>query len=371
MAEGRLRFGTKSSADVTLFLTGPGEIKYGRNPVYLHSQILKRLKSFEGKFSDRWELHKSTDVWVTTSHNFDHYLKCIEIIYGEHVDFPDIEECLAILSVASEMSADECINKCMQYLEAVRWSDEEETQIRKLLSSDGLKLKILPDLAARFHQDQDDEHINFVEKSMQETVSLIKDRDPSLSRNRESVEKYLETMLDRNPARDVVDVCGRVLLQEYQSTINSRDFSFITLLFKLVQRCNGAILEVALKAFCEDAEFMEYVKKWYHASNIGPPVFDIIMWFMKATGDGKITISRASRVSFLTTWLPIMGSFKAHSSVRDKFEELDKAVLKVVESLPQVDQKRICVVWLEVYRLRGIDIATPYVLAQYLQCISL
>ncbi|GLJ17094.1 hypothetical protein SUGI_0295640 [Cryptomeria japonica] len=234
MAEARLRFGAKSSADVKLFLTGPGEEKYGTNPVYLHSQILKKLKCFEGEFSNRWSPYKSTEIRLTTSHNFDHYLKCIEIMYGEHVYFPNVEECLAILSVASEMFADECINKCMQYLEAVSWSTEEESQIRKVLSSEGLKLKILPALAARLHQDDDDDHINFVEKIIQEMMLYYKSRSWSLSRNRETAEKDLRGMLEGNTSRDVVDVCGRVVLEEFKASIGSREFSTLRLPFNLI-----------------------------------------------------------------------------------------------------------------------------------------
>ncbi|GLJ17095.1 hypothetical protein SUGI_0295660 [Cryptomeria japonica] len=284
-------------------------------------------------------------------------------MYGERVEFPNIEECLAILSVASEMSADDCINKCMEYLEAVHWSAEEESQIRKVLSSEGLELKVLPDLAARLHQDDDDDHINFVEKMIQEMVSLIKAGQSSLSKNRESVEKYLAGMLDGNTSRVVVDVCGRVLLQEFKASIKSLDISTLKRLFNLIQHCNGGIVEAALKACCEDKALVQLVSSYLQYAEA---VLDIVMWFMKATGEGKIIIPRASRVSSLTTWLPIMGTFRNHSSLRNKFEELDKAVLKVVESLPQVDQKRICVVWAEVYRSREIDIATPYALAEYM-----
>ncbi|GLJ25394.1 hypothetical protein SUGI_0486140 [Cryptomeria japonica] len=62
--------------------------------------------------SERWSSGKPTKISVTTSHNFDDYLKSIEFMYGEHVYFSNIEECLAILSVASELLADDPINKC-------------------------------------------------------------------------------------------------------------------------------------------------------------------------------------------------------------------------------------------------------------------
>ena len=84
--------------------------------------------------------------------------------------------------------------------------------------------------------------------------------------------------------------------------------------------------------------------------------------------EGNILISRASRVSLLTTWLPIMGKLiGCNNLVGDKFEELDNAVLKLVESLLPVEQKRICLLWTHVYILNKIDIATPLTLAGRLQ----
>ncbi|GLJ47984.1 hypothetical protein SUGI_1013250 [Cryptomeria japonica] len=170
--------------------------------------------------SERWASEKPNEIRVTTSHDFDDYLKCIQLMYGESVYITNVKECLAILSVASELLADECINECMQYLEAVRWSSEQESQIRDVLSS-------------------------------------------------------------------------------------------------------------------------------------------------LAIGDRKIIISRASRISFLTTWLPIMG--KLCCGRVGKPDELDKAVLKVVESLPLVDKVSICVQWIELYNQYSIDIATPLTLFTDLQ----
>ncbi|GLJ17096.1 hypothetical protein SUGI_0295670 [Cryptomeria japonica] len=250
-------------------------------------------------------------------------------------------------------------------IEAVRWSAVQECKIRRVLSSEGLKLKISPDLAARLSQDDDKDHLIFVEKSIQEMVTLIKGSGSSKSRER--VEKDLAGILDGNAPRDVVDVCGRVLLQEFKASINSRNIWTLKQLFKLIQHCNRGILEAALKAFCENTEFVRLIKGWNNGLETSEAVFDIVVWFMKATGEGKILISRASRVSLLTTWLPIMGSFTKHRSLTCKFWQLDNAVLKVVESLPQVDQKRICLLWAQVYSKNEIDIATPFTLSKSLQ----
>ncbi|GLJ47971.1 hypothetical protein SUGI_1012980 [Cryptomeria japonica] len=105
MEEAQLRFGALNSADVKLWLTGPNDEKYKRNPVYVHSEILKRSEFLQAMMSERWS------------------------------------------SFASELLSNELMNKCMQYLQGVHWSAAEETRIGEVLSCLGLKPS--PDLAAR------------------------------------------------------------------------------------------------------------------------------------------------------------------------------------------------------------------------------
>ena len=97
-----------------------------------------------------------------------------------------------------------------------------------------------------------------------------------------------------------------MVLQEFKTCVDSRDFSTLKLIFNLIQHCKGAMLGSALKVFCEDAEFVKHVKDNYRSYRIAQPVFEIVAWFIKATGEGKILVSRASRVSSLATWLPIV-----------------------------------------------------------------
>ncbi|GLJ47981.1 hypothetical protein SUGI_1013200 [Cryptomeria japonica] len=96
MEEARLRFGDKASADLKLWLTGTNEETYEKNPVYLHSVILKRSEFFHVKMSERWSSDKPSEIRVT-SHNFNDYLKCIRLMHGELLYFSNFEECLAIL----------------------------------------------------------------------------------------------------------------------------------------------------------------------------------------------------------------------------------------------------------------------------------
>ncbi|GLJ47980.1 hypothetical protein SUGI_1013160 [Cryptomeria japonica] len=68
MEEAQLRFGPLSSADVKLWLTGPNEKTYERNPVYLHSVILKRSQFFDVKMCERWSSAKPTEIRLRLSY---------------------------------------------------------------------------------------------------------------------------------------------------------------------------------------------------------------------------------------------------------------------------------------------------------------
>lgn len=308
------------------------------------------------KMSENQSWGKPTEIRVTTSHNFDNYLKCIELMYGKCVFFSNVEECLAILSVASELLVDDIIIKCMQYLEAVRWSADQESQIRNVLSRLGLKL--LPDLAARLDKD-DLEQIISLCLIIKQMVSLIHGSPPN--RNRENAENYIAGIFEGDTTRNVVEVCGHVLLQEFRSSIGSCDFPSIKSLSKFIKYCDGDILKAAYMAFCEDLEFTKYVKekinKYLTCYETCQIFLDTIIWFMKATGDGKIIISRASWISFLITWQPIM--IELCDGGARKLDELEKAVLKVVESLPLVDKICICASWIELYKKYNMDVSTP------------
>ncbi|XP_057846893.2 BTB/POZ domain-containing protein At3g05675-like [Cryptomeria japonica] len=367
MEEAQLRFADITSADVKadvkLWLTGTNGEIYERNLIYLHSAIMKRSQFFEVMMSDRWSSGKPTEISVTTSHNFDEYIKCNQLIYRERMYFSNIEECLAILSVASELLADDLINKCMQYLQAVHWSAAEEIQIGDVLSC--LGLKPLPDLAARL-ENEDAHHIIFVERIIKEMVSLIQDTESKETIMRINAEKYIGGIFEGNTPRDVVEICEREI---FQSSVRSRNISAIRSLSKFLDHCDGETLKAEFIAMLEDPEFMTHVKKAMKGlesdqcseyPQLCEDVFYIIIWFMKATERGKIIISRASRNSFVTTWLPIMTDLCRERV--DKFQELDEAVLNVVKGLPLADKIRICVEWIEVYKENHMDISTPLTL---------
>ncbi|GLJ47972.1 hypothetical protein SUGI_1012990 [Cryptomeria japonica] len=365
MEKAQLRFGALNSADVKLWLTGPSDEKYERNPIYLHSAILKRSEFLQAMMSERWSSGKSTELSVTTYHNFDEYLKCLELMYCDHVYFFNVEECLAILTIASDLLANDLINKCMQYLQGVHWSAAQETRIGDVISCLGLKPS--PDLAARLEK-EDSNHLIYVERIIKHMVSHLQVTNDV--RMEKIAEEYIGGMLEGNTPRDVVELCRREIFLEFKSSIHYRDLSAISSLSKFIEGFDGDILKAAYIALVEDLDFAVYVKGLvlsdkYQQVRKCLKVLDTIIWFMNAIGDGKIIVSRASRNTFLTIWLPIMRDLCLRRvEMRDKGE---KAVLNVVKGLPLADKIRICVEWIELYNKYDIDISTPLTLFKDLQ----
>ncbi|GLJ50260.1 hypothetical protein SUGI_1524640 [Cryptomeria japonica] len=88
--------------------------------------------------------------------------------------FSDVDECLEILSVASELLVDKLMQQCMRYLEVVRWNSEQESKIRNLLSS--LNLSVLPDLNARIDK-QNNNYLDFVRENIKAMISFVSSCD--------------------------------------------------------------------------------------------------------------------------------------------------------------------------------------------------
>ncbi|KAH9295707.1 hypothetical protein KI387_039295 [Taxus chinensis] len=147
MATKELQF---RSADIKLRLEGQDGKEYKGNPLRLHLQILEKSEYFKAMVSKRWSCNKKrVEIEVTTVHDFEYYVKCIALMrssleIGQRFSFCNVDECLAVLSIASEWLADDCINQCMGYLEAARCTPEQKSQISNLLLS--LQLNVLPDL---------------------------------------------------------------------------------------------------------------------------------------------------------------------------------------------------------------------------------
>ena len=64
------------TADIKLYLVGPNGEDSERNPVYLHSQVLRKSEFYNTMLSDRWSCsdERPLEIKVTSSHPYNRVL---------------------------------------------------------------------------------------------------------------------------------------------------------------------------------------------------------------------------------------------------------------------------------------------------------
>jgi hypothetical protein len=154
------RYGDDQSADVLLHVR-PSEGAPSA-PLLLHSRVLRKSEFFEARLSERWasrsasspesdRCFKPLEITLDTCADAETYIRCIRLLYAANpvkdTTFNDVQDAVGILQVAAEILFHDCVGACMRYLEAVRWSAEDESAIRSRVAS--LQLQVSPELAFR------------------------------------------------------------------------------------------------------------------------------------------------------------------------------------------------------------------------------
>lgn len=368
MAEQPLQFGDESTADIILQLIGTDGGENRRNTLYLHSQILKKSEFYATLLCERWFSEKlPIEMEITTFHRIEMYIKCIQLMYssqsGSRLRYSSVDEALSILPIASELLFHECLEECMKYLNAVRWSTKQEVKLRALLLS--LEINTLPDLATRLGISQwksDYGGIQMLEHSLQRMLSTISNGSYSHS---EYIEEYIVGFFEANSS--FAETCRSALMKEFSANIKRAKSdkyaiptacSALLWILNVIQRCDGGFFETVFKFFCEDAELPIAINRSYtrYSGSVSPysglkkpilglnsPVFDLIDRFLNCLSNGEIITSTSFRVSFLTNWGPIS---VIAVNLNDK-NKLERGIIDVAETLPLVEQIGIYKIWKE------------------------
>ncbi|GLJ50245.1 hypothetical protein SUGI_1069600 [Cryptomeria japonica] len=380
------QFGTKNSADVKLRIFGPNREEYEGNPLLLHSQTLQNSEFFKTLLSERWSSNiRPIEIKVTTGQPFENYLKCIEMMYSSTSPrFSNVDECLAILSVASELLVDKPMQQCMRYLGAVRWNSEEESKIRNLLSS--LNLSVLPDLSARLDK-KNNNYLDFVRENIKLMISFLSSCDCAEKKQpiiREAVGKFIVENLQDDASSGIAEMCRHIILEEFKANIANavtsntekipanEEHTYFALLwpFTLIERCDGTTMEGAVKILCEEMKLAHIImqpQKYYTASRYRKIILPILLGCLDALANGKIIAERKLRVGFLTIWLPVMARlicpnlyFNHISDDHVLKTRLCRGVSNVVETLPFADWRGIYKIWTDCCAKYYIDLSIPF-----------
>lgn len=385
MAEQQLQFGDPNTADIKLRLIGSDGAEHEKNPLYLHSQVLRKSEFYKTMLSERWSSHKQClevednkrplEIEVTSSHNVDEYINCIKLMYSSEASksfcFSSVDEALAILPVASELLFHDCIEECMEYLDAVRWSREQENQLLALLSS--LQINTLPSLAARLGMNQcksQCEHIESLEEFLPQLLSVISNGQESrYGLTRDGVEKYILHYFKGNAPPAVTERCKSKLLEDFMGNIDriisynsdkdkrNKYCSALLWLVGVIQKCDGKLLGNLLRLFCENAELRKALTSIESESHtlVQAILNTLINCFLKGMGNGEIITPSSLRVSFLKNWIGTMVTLvsvlygKNYTKHLEMWVALDNGIGNLAETLSFGDQKLIFNIWAKAF----------------------
>jgi hypothetical protein len=114
--------------------------------IYLHSHVLHRSKYFSALLSDRWQQpHDEPGPNPTpfklnlgvppTPGSLECHLTVLQLLYSsDHsCSIDSASTALDLLPIALELLFEDCVKSCVQFLEAVPWTEEEEKRVLNLI----------------------------------------------------------------------------------------------------------------------------------------------------------------------------------------------------------------------------------------------
>lgn len=389
----QLQFGDQATADVKLQLIHTDGTADEANTLYLHSEVLRKSDFYKDKLSEHCSQEPPIEIKmeITSPDSAEIYKKCFRLVYSSQNHsrfvFSSVDETLTILPVASEWFFQEAVDKCLQYLDAVRWNGEQEAKLRVLLST--LQITPLPDLAARLGTGECEfncAHLEMLEQTLQRRFSLISQTSNwyhqfwNKKHIRSGMEEFVVESYRANASSEIADVCRSVIVKEFSDNVeiikSAEDndlhdvFRSILWLLDLIQRCGDeGLYEKVLRLFCEDAELLHAVQALQHRENINRDtlkhLLDILInRFLKCLAKGEIITPRSFRSYFLTNWIPALVTnihylrsiTKDDTFVIDDFEEtMEKGMMCIAETLHLPEQKQFYYIWEEAYRNNSMN----------------
>eukprot|EP01018_Ginkgo_biloba_P038948 Gb_33963 [translate_table: standard] len=330
MAQISLQFGDETTADVKLRLILPNGTEYDANPLHLHSQVLTKYEYFEAFFSERWSSGmNSIEFKINSRQNVNDY---------------------------------DCVDACMAYLEGVRWTPLEHVQIRDSLSA--LQINPQPDLAARLCTSKG-EYLKIMEEVLSKMLSLISNGAPQCTWD--ITQKIIAANIAANSSDALVDMTFAAILQETQSNIDiiASQLRRIQLFdskssqkmcvakssvgWFLVQ-CTGrkSGIQRSVKMFAHQLDLAQAILGRAQAYNpFTETLLDILDGTANVMGNGDVICPRSVRLSFITTWLPVIRKLGEDDGKNAKVHaNLVEGLTALIETLPLVDQKQIFQLWM-------------------------
>ncbi|KAG4973822.1 hypothetical protein AAZX31_11G116100 [Glycine max] len=396
-AEDALHYNDASTADVVLrlFIDAPSPLDSVSNSdhhVYLHSDVLRRSKYFSALLSDRWIGHVAPELSSSSSCNRDRdldlfrlnlgvaptggsiqsHLTVLELLYTN--DFAAAVDCastaLDLLPVALELLFEDCVRWCVDFLEAVPWTEEEEKRVVRLIPF--LREEESKELVARVWPSGEDS----CEAMLQGLISSAMNSYGNTAFVKAFVGKILRDLSSRETAKRVLEKAFAMSLktvkeslEDYSSPVFRGDHNETEaiqrlnlhkastngkhLLWLVERMIELRVADVAVREWSEQAGFTADLQRAFRDDawrNIVPGLPAVILRctcrLANAVSAGTILASRQVRRKLVEDWLPVLVVCKDNVSPispsnKSLYLELEETFLRIISTLPMSDAQEL------------------------------
>ncbi|RDY12972.1 BTB/POZ domain-containing protein, partial [Mucuna pruriens] len=399
-ADDALHFNDATTADVVLRLFTDAPCPLESSPsatadsvsnsdlhVYLHSDILRRSKYFSALLSERWIGHVHVPGHSSSSDrdlcrlnlgvppaagSIRSHLAVLELLYTN--DFAAVVDgastALDLLPVALELLFEECVRWCVDFLEAVPWTEEEEKRVVRLIPF--LSEEESKELVARVSPSGEDS----CEAMLEGLVSSAMNSYANTAFVKAFVGKILRDLSSKETAKRVLEKAfARSLktvkesLEDYSSPVFRGDHNETEAIQKLnlhKASTNGKhllwlvermielrVADVAVTEWSEQAGFTADLQRAFRDDawrNIVPGLPAVILRctcrLANAVTAGTILASRQVRRKLVEDWLPVLVVCKDNVSPispsnKSLYLELEETFLRIISTLPMSDAQEL------------------------------
>ncbi|XAR72813.1 hypothetical protein NMG60_11019581 [Bertholletia excelsa] len=350
--------------------------------VYLHSDVIRKSLYFAALLSDRWRSESreaereglpktyrlNLGVPAGSGSIADH-LVVLQLLYSD--DFSSVinsvSTALSILPVALELLFEDCVKYCVQFLEAVSWSEEEENRILSLVPF--LKDEESQELLARVSPGKNDSS----EEMLHGLIMAAIRTHPNMTSAKVFVAKLLRDFSSRESARRVLDRAFETSLKVVKESLeeySSPDFRGSHNETEAIQRINLhtaltngkhllwlvermielRVADTAVKEWSNQPSFTADLQRAFLDDtwrNIVPGLPVILLRctckIANAVAAGTILANRQVRMNLVKDWLPVLIVCKDNVSSGHKnlYSELEVTFLRIISTLPMSDAQEL------------------------------
>ncbi|XP_022746939.1 BTB/POZ domain-containing protein At1g63850-like [Durio zibethinus] len=355
--------------------------------IYLHSRVIGRAKYFAALLSDRWQHQTNADTnsnnaaadsrnnlvylnlgVIDDQNSITVHLTVLQLLYTN--DFATVIDsastALEILPVALELLFEDCVKSCVQFLEAVPWSDEEEKRVLRLIPL--LREEESKELLARVSPGKDDS----CEEMLHGLIIAAIHNHPNMAFVKAFVAKLLRDFPLRESARRVLERAFEVSLKIVKESLeeySSPDFRGDHNETEAIQRLNLhtamtngrhllwlvermielRVADTAVKEWSEQATFTADLQRAFRDDawrNIVPGLPAVVLRctckLANAVAAGTILAAKQVRMKLVKDWLPVLIVCKDNVSTmlpshKTLYLELEETFLRIISTLPMSD----------------------------------